>query len=189
MHSHACIKSTHTNAHCTAQYISVMSLLCLYCLRYSRKLKSPLDPESTGLSATRAITQPESDASLAASVWFVAQQRGLIWEYWCRQGSLWPCCKQAAWCVTVPWGHVCDWEWRWNHSQQQISWQGRRNDLWDETLSQRIYSTHTCIWYLLLEGKLQRSGINIRTFRLISVTTTTMIHNYRLYSLPGEYRI
>ncbi len=82
IHMHA-LKSTGTNvyAHCTLQYISVMSLLRLSCLRYSRKLKSPLDPESTGLLATTAITQPRSDASLAASVWFVAQQGGLIWEY------------------------------------------------------------------------------------------------------------
>ncbi len=65
----------------TLEYITVMSLLCLCCLRYSRKVKSPLDPESTGLLVARAITQPRSDAPLAASVRFVAQQKGLIWEY------------------------------------------------------------------------------------------------------------
>lgn len=91
------IQRIHMHAHCTAECISVMSLLLLCFLMYSIKLKSPLDPESTWLSASRAITQPWSDASLAASVCFVAQQRGLIWEYWCTQGSLWPCCKQAAW--------------------------------------------------------------------------------------------
>ena len=69
-----------------------MSLLRLYCLRYSRKLKSPLVPESMGL-CDYTVSTP----LWLSSVWFVARQRALIWEYWCRRGSLWPCCKQAVW--------------------------------------------------------------------------------------------
>lgn len=30
--------------------------------------------------------------------------------------------------VTVPRGYVCDWEWKWDRSQQQISRQWREND-------------------------------------------------------------
>lgn len=158
---------------------------CRCCIRYGRKLKSPLNPESTVVLATRVITQPRSDVSLAVGVWFVAQQKGVIWEYWCRRGSLWLPLLTSSVDVMVPWGHICDWEWRWEHCQQQISWQGKESDLQDGTFSQRINLTWICIQVWILQDKLPRWGIRNKSIHLYGHTTVR--HNNQQDYLPGKH--
>lgn len=178
---------TQIHFHLFPWYISVMNFLhaCRCCIRYGRKLKSPLNPESTVVLATRVITQPRSDASLAVGVWFVAQQKGVIWEYWCRRGSLWLPLLTSSVDVMVPWGHICDWEWRWEHCQQQISWQGKESDLQDGTFSQRINLTWICIQVGILQDRLPRWGIRNKSIHLYGHTTVR--HNNQQDYLPGKH--
>lgn len=116
---------THIHTHNSPHIASIMSILRLCRLMYSRKLKSPLDLESTELLAARVITQPLSDAVLAAGLWFAAPQRELIWEYCCRHGSLWPCCQQAVWMSQCLEGTTVIEEWRWVRKHTSLHGRGK----------------------------------------------------------------